>query len=544
MSDPVRADAFPRLQDDQIRLLEELGGTRHRRVDGESIFSAGERQGGFHVVLSGSVEIIDDSGDEPRTLARHGPGEFTGDVDVLSRRRPIVTAVARGPTELLSVSSRDIRRIISESPTLGEVILRAFIARRSILLEEGNGGIRVIGPGSSKDSFRIREFLTRNQVPFVWIDTDTEDHVGELLARFGVADRDGPVVVRGSEPLLHNPATRDLADALGLRPRLDGRSYDLVVVGAGPAGLAAAVYGASEGLATLVLDASAPGGQAGTSMKIENYLGFPMGITGAELTGRATLQAQKFGADLSAPSEVAGIGSQNGAWSVALDDGQRVRARCVLIATGADYRRLDVPGRREFESLGVYYAATQTELSSCRGYDTVVVGAGNAAGQAAMFLAEHTSRVHIVMRGPSLEGKMSSYLAERIERAPNVEVHPGTVIRRILGSERVEAVEVESTHDGRRWRIDTPAVFMFIGAEPRTAWLDGLLETDPAGFILTGQVAKSDRWTAPREPLPLETSRPGIFAAGDVRSGSVKRVTSAVGEGSMVVKYVHEHLGG
>ena len=543
-TEPERADAYPRLSEDQIRLLEELGGARHTLAEGEPLFSAGERRGGFNVILSGSVEIVDESGGERRTLATHGPGEFTGDVDVLSRRRPVVTAVARGATEVLSVSSRNIRRIISESPALGEVILRAFIARRSMLLEEGNGGVRVLGPGSSKDSFRIREFLTRNQVPFVWLDTEAEDHVGELLERFGVADSNGPVVVRGSEPLMYNPSTRDLADALGLRPRLDGRTYDLVVVGAGPAGLAAAVYGASEGLGTLVLDASAPGGQAGSSMKIENYLGFPMGITGAELTGRATLQAQKFGADLSAPSEVASIEADHGSWSVTLEDGQRVLARCVLIATGADYRRVDVPGREDLESLGVYYAATQTELSSCRGYDTVVVGAGNAAGQAAMFLSEHTNRVHVLMRGSSLRDKMSSYLAERIEKTPTIEVHPNTVIRRILGEERVEAVEVERTDDGSSWTIETPAVFMLIGAEPRTGWVGDLVAKDAAGFILTGRAAKPAGWTASREPFPLETSQPGIFAAGDVRAGSVKRVTSAVGEGSMVVKYVHECLAG
>jgi thioredoxin reductase (NADPH) len=279
-------------------------------------------------------------------------------------------------------------------------------------------------------------------------------------------------------------------------------------------------------------------------MKIENYLGFPMGITGAELTGRATLQAQKFGADLSAPSAAASIEADDGSWSVELEDGQRVLARCVLIATGADYRRLDVPGREEFESLGVYYAATQTELSSCRGYETVVVGAGNAAGQAAMFLAEHTNRVHVVMRGSNLRDDMSDYLAGRIEKAFNIEVHPNTVVRRFIGDERVQAVEVESTEDDRSWTIETPAVFMFIGAEPRTAWVGDLVEKDAAGFICTGRAVEPNGWTASREPFPLETSRPGIFAAGDARAGSVKRVTSAVGEGSMVVKYVHEHLAG
>jgi thioredoxin reductase (NADPH) len=540
--DAHRDLAFPVLGDDEIAALSEVGIPRTFR-DGESLFQVGERRGGFFVVLSGGVEVIDRSGDEPRRVALHERGEFTGDVDVLSGRRPVVSAVARGETELLEISSSDVRRIISERPALGEPILQAFIARREQLMESGFEGLRVIGRENSREAFRIREFLARNQVPFTWIDLDSDSAVGELMRHFGLDESDTPVVAYGGQPLMRNPSLREIAEVVGLKRSLGNRLYDLVVVGAGPAGLGAAVYAASEGLSTVVLDQMAPGGQAGASSKIENYLGFPTGISGEELTGRATLQAQKFGARFSTPSSATALDPGGHHPVVQIEDGERVTARCVLIATGAEYRKLDVPGREEFDGRGVYYAATQTELVTCEGSDVVVVGGGNSSGQAAMFLSEHTRRVILMLRSDDLREDMSSYLVERIEEAPNIEVLLHTEIRRILGDERLQQVEIEDTNTGEVRRMATSAVFTFIGAAPRTGWLPPEIETDDRGFILTGRaVSESARSRQGREPYLLETSRPGVFAAGDVRQGSTQRVASAVGEGAMAVKFIHAYL--
>jgi thioredoxin reductase (NADPH) len=384
--------ANPRLGDADIAALGQ-NATRRRLHDGESLFQAGDQRGGFFIVLEGAVEILDHSSDKSRRVAIHGPAQFTGDIDILTLRRPVVDAVARGETSVLGVSSSDVRRIIGERPRLGETILRAFIARREELLESGFEGIRVIGSEGSREAFHIREFLFRNQVPFTWIDVGDGTRTTELLRDFGVGEKDLPVVACADGPLLRNPSIRELAEVVGLRRPLRPGLYDLVIVGAGPAGLAAAVYGASEGLSTVVLEAVAPGGQAGASTKIENYLSFPTGITGAELTGRATLQAQKFGAELSSPATVVGLDLGGTHPVVCLDSGERATARCVLIATGADYRKLDVPGRERFDGMGVYYAATPMEVTTCQGSEVVVVGGGNSAGQAVMFLSEQTRRV-------------------------------------------------------------------------------------------------------------------------------------------------------
>lgn len=537
-----RQIAYPRLSPAQIAALEEIG-LRRRVPDGEPLFQAGDSAGGFYVVLSGEVEITDRSGDEPRTVTVHQPGEFTGDIDILSRRRPVVSAVAWGDAAVLHVPSANLRRILAERPVLGELILRAFIARREMLVESGYRGLRVIGSAASRDTFRIRDFLARNQIPFAWIDLDTEPSVAELLDQFGIEEKDTPVVAFGAQPLLRNPGTRELAEIVGIRPKLEEKRYDVVIVGAGPAGLGAAVYASSEGLSTVVLDTAGPGGQASASSKIENYLGFPTGISGAELTSRATLQAQKFGTVFSVPACASGIDCRGPHPVVMLEDGERVAAQCVLIATGADYRRLDVPERERFEGLGVYYSATQTELVSCRGSDVVVVGGGNSAGQAVMFLSEHTRRVLLLLRGGDLRKNMSSYLADRIEAAANIEVRRHTEVRRMRGEERLEAVEVQNTETGETRRVETPAVFTFIGAVPRTEWLPPEIETNDRGFVRTGnRMAGSRHWKSEREALPLETSHAGVFAAGDVRLGSIKRVASAVGEGGAVVQSIHEFL--
>jgi thioredoxin reductase (NADPH) len=432
---------------------------------------------------------------------------------------------------------------MGERPALGELLLRAFMARRELLVASEFQGLRVIGAGSSRDTFRIRDFLARSQVPFTWIDVEHEPQVGELLQRFGLSEADTPVVINGSEPLLRNPSTRALADAVGARRRLAEKVYDLVVVGGGPAGLAAAVYGSSEGLSTVVIDAIAPGGQAGTSSKIENYLGFPTGISGADLAGRAIIQAQKFGAQFTSPSQAVRLEFKNNSPAVWFDDGEHVLTRCILIATGANYRQLNVPGREQFEGSGVYYAATQTEAQLCRGTEVIVVGGGNSAGQAAMFLSEQATRVLLLLRSGDLRKGMSSYLTDRIEEAGNIEVLSDTEIVRMVGKERLEAVEISNRRTGETRTVQTPAVFTFIGAIPCTDWLPAEIEKDAKGFVKTGRlVSASPYWTAEREPFLLEASRPGVFAAGDVRLGSIKRVASAVGEGAMAVHLVHEYL--
>jgi thioredoxin reductase (NADPH) len=533
--------AFPTLDDAHVATLAKFG-TRRALRDGEHLFKAGDRTYKFFVVERGAVEIVEHSSGETKKVALHERHAFGGDVSLVTGRPALVSAVARGDTEVFEISPGDIRRIMGERPALGELLFRAFIARRELLVASEFQGLRVIGAGSSRDTLSIRNFLARNQVPFTWIDPEHDPHVGALLQSFGLTEADMPVVVFGPEPLLRNPSTRELADLIGVRRPLTQRSYDLVIVGGGPAGLAAAVYASSEGLATVVIDACAPGGQAGTSSKIENYLGFPTGISGAELANRAILQAQKFGTQFSSPSPVARLEFEKDTTLVWFD-GEHVSTRCLLIATGAEYRKLEVPQREQFEGLGVYYGATPTELQLCHGAEVIVVGGGNSAGQAVMFLSEETRRVYLLLRGGELRKGMSSYLADRIESADNIEVLVDTEISRMIGEQRLEAVEIKNYRTGETRTVPTPAVFTFIGAIPCTNWLPVEIETDSKGFVKTGPlVSASPHWTVEREPFFLEASRPGVFAAGDVRLGSTKRVASAVGEGAMAVQFVHEYL--
>jgi thioredoxin reductase (NADPH) len=537
-----KLDAFPTLDDVQVATLARFG-TRRSLHDGEHLFKAGDRTYKFFVVERGAVEILEHSSGEPKTVALHERHAFGGDVSLVTGRPALVTAVARGETEVFEIAPEDIRRIMGERPALGDVLLRAFIARRELLVASDFQGLRVFGSGVSRDTFRIRDFLARNQVPFTWIDLDHESQVGDLLRGFGVSEVDTPVVVFGSEALLRNPSTRALGDLIGVRRPLVQKVYDLVIVGGGPAGLAAAVYGSSEGLATVVIDATAPGGQAGTSSKIENYLGFPTGISGGELAKRAIFQAQRFGTQFSSPSRVTRLELERDTYRMWFDDEEHVSSRCVLIATGAEYRRLEVPGREQLEGSGVYYAATQIEADLCRSSDVIVVGGGNSAGQAVMFLSEKTPKVFLLLREGGLRKSMSSYLADRIEGADNIEVLSDTEISRMHGNAWLEAVEIKNRRTGETRTIRTTAIFTFIGAVPCTDWLPAAIEKDSKGFVKTGRsVLDSPYWSAKREPFLLETSRPGIFAAGDVRLGSIKRVASAVGEGSMAVQFVHEYL--
>ncbi len=541
----LRSVAFPKLDESQLAALDRCPLTKLAQYrDGEKLFKAGDRDFKFYVIKSGKVESVDESGDTPRTIAVQGPGEFTGDVAQLTGGPAIVNAIARGDCEVYEVSPEALRKLINDHPDLGDIIVQTFIARRQLLSESGEFvGVRVIGSRYSRDTFRVREFLAKNRVPFTWFDLEADSRVKELLKRFGVSQNDTPVVTWGNKLILRNPSDHELADALGIRRPLQQTTYDLVVVGAGPAGLAAAVYGASEGLNTIVLERVGPGGQAGRSMRIENYLGFPTGITGSQLAERAALQANKFGAQISVPTPATAL-TFDQAYSVLQLDGQEtIVAKCVLIATGADYRRLTVEGCERFEGCGVYYAATPIEAQMCRGSEVVVVGGGNSAGQAAVFLAGQLRKLYLVIRGDDLYKNMSSYLACRIEDTPNIEVLRNTEVRRLNGNGCLTSVELADNKTGETRTTKTPALFSFIGAIPRCDWIPPEIERDDKGFVRTGlSVAQSPHWTAKRQPFLLETSRPGVFAAGDVRAGSIKRVASAVGEGAMTVQFVHEYL--
>lgn len=537
--------AFPRLDEAQIARLSGCTAALPRVYEeGQTLFAVGERDMKFFVVTAGEVEIIDHSGDEPKRVTGHRRGQFTGEVSHLTGGRAVVSAVARGHTEVLEMSGEALRRVLNQCPDLSDIILQAFIARRQLLRQSPDfTGLRVIGSRYSADTFRVRDFLAKNRVLFTWVDVETDPQVDRLLKQFGVTEADTPVVACAHRLMLRNPSNRQLADEIGIRQPLEQTVYDLAVVGAGPAGLAAAVYAASEGLRTVVLEQTAPGGQAGSSMRIENYLGFPTGLTGSELANRAVLQANKFGAHLSVPTPVTRLEFDKAYPVLRLDGGEAVAAKCLLIASGAEYRRLGVEGCERFEGTGVYYAATPNEAKLCRGAEVVLVGGGNSAGQAAVFLAEHSRRVLLVLRGHDLYKNMSSYLARRIEQTANIELLCNATIRRMHGDGHLTGVEIANHQTGAVRTVETPALFSFIGAVPRTDWLPTEVERDAKGFVHTGPaLAKSPHWTAPRQPFLLETSRPGVFAAGDVRSGSVKRVASAVGEGAMAVQFVHEYL--
>jgi thioredoxin reductase (NADPH) len=541
----LQSIAFPTLDESQVAELGRCTTAAPKRYrDGQTLFTVGDRDFNFFIVKSGEVEIVDHSGDEPRILTIHHQGQFTGDISHLTGTPRVVSAIARGDGELYEISGEALRRVLNQCPALSDIILQAFIARRQLMRESPDfTGLRVIGSRYSADTFRVRDFLAKNRVLFTWVDVETDPQVDQLLKQFGVTETDTPVVACSHRLLLRNPSNRQLADAIGLHQPLEQTLYDLVVVGAGPAGLAAAVYGASEGLRTVVLERTAPGGQAGGSMRIENYLGFPTGLTGSELTDRATLQAAKFGARLSVPTAVTRLAFEAAYPIVYLDGGETVTTRCLLIATGADYRRLNAEGCEQFEGTGVYYAATPNEARLCRGAQVMVVGGGNSAGQAAVFLAEHARQVLVLIRGDNLYKNMSSYLARRIEQTANIELLCNTTVRRLSGDSYLSAAEIINNKTGQAWTVETPAVFSFIGAIPQTDWLPPEIERDTKGFVRTGMaLAQSPHWIARRPPFLLETSCPGVFAAGDVRSGSVKRIASAVGEGAMAVQLVHEYL--
>jgi thioredoxin reductase (NADPH) len=539
---PDLTGAFPRLSDEQIGML--AGHGRRRRTQaGDVLYREGDRTCDFFVVLRGKVAVVEGYGGDDRLIGVHGPGRFLGELNLLTGEAVFTTGVVIEPGEVLVLTVEELRRIVTRDPAVGDLILRAYILRRSILIELG-AGFRIVGSRYSPDTRRLREFAARNRLPHRFVDLDREESAEALLRRLGIAPDETPIVIWRGEHVLRNPSNAELARTIGLLPASPHTVSDLVIVGAGPAGLTAAVYGASEGLTVLTLESVATGGQAGTSPKIENYLGFPSGISGSELAERAVIQAEKFGARISVPAEATALEQRDGHHVVRLDDGTAVSGRTVVIATGARYRKLDVPRLEQFEGTSVHYAATQMEAMLCRADPVAVVGGGNSAGQASLFLADHAASVRLLVRGDDLAKSMSRYLVDQVERHPSVEVLRHTQVRELLGGQVLEALVVEDDRTGERRRIEARALFVFIGADPHTRWLGDELVVDAKGFILTGPAAHPAGDTVPPvvQPFLFETSRPGVFAVGDVRSGSVKRVASAVGEAAVAVRFVHEHL--
>ena len=546
-SGEIRSTRAPALREDQTEILGRYGKTRMTEA-GQVLFRAGDTQNDFFVVLEGEVEMIDDFAGEARTMGVMRPGRFLGDLNMLTGQPIYLSAVVRVGGEVLAISRERLKEVVTEEPNLSDIILKAFLARRAWSVRTGLG-LRIIGSRHSGDATRLRGFAARNRLPHVWIELEEDPGVEALLKRFGTDASETPVTIWQDKHVLKNPTNAELARAIGLKvdvPRK--RTYDLVVVGAGPAGLGAAVYGASEGLSTLALESTALGGQAGTSSRIENYLGFPAGLSGFELASRALVQADKFGTQTAVPQEAVSVDREGDDYRIGLSEAGEVVARSVIAASGARYRRLDLPGLERFEGVSVHYAATQAEAQPFEGEEVAVVGGGNSAGQAALFLAGRARRVYLLVRGHDLGKGMSSYLVDRVTDAENVELLANTEVRELVGEDRLEGVVVEDNRSGARRTLGAKALFVFIGAEANTGWLRGAVELDERGFVLTGgEISRSalggDAWQdLSREPYLLETSLPGVFAAGDVRSGSIKRVASAVGEGAMAVRLVHQYL--
>ncbi|HXY93467.1 MAG TPA: FAD-dependent oxidoreductase [Acidimicrobiia bacterium] len=522
-------------------------GTARDVAAGEFLFRAGDRASDFIVILEGEVEIIREDDDQD-VIAVHGAGRFLGELNLLTGQRAYLSARVRRPGRVLVISPHEFRRLMSSNVDLADVIFRAFVARRQMLRAgSGSRAVRIIGSRFSAEAMALRAFASRAHLAYTWIDLEEADDVDVLLASMGLRAVHTPVVITPTA-VLRRPTPGEFAEQLGLTFHAEpGYAFDLVVVGGGPAGLAAAVYGASEGLDTVSLDAVATGGQAGASSRIENYVGFPNGISGDELASRAAMQAQRLGARLNFPCEVAGLRSEHGFHVIVLNDGSEVPTRSVIVASGARYQRLAVTGLERFEGAGVYYAATDLEARVCAGNAVLVVGGGNSAGQAAIFLTQQGCRVTIAIRGADLGHNMSQYLVERIDADPRIAVLTNTEVRELRGDHHLEQVALEETSTGHRRSVECAGLFCFIGAVPATTWLADAVALDDKGFVLTDRdlppEVLSDDLFGGRDPLPYETSLPGVFAVGDVRRGSMKRVAAAVGEGSSAVRSVHEHLG-
>lgn len=541
-SDPYErpSQTWPKLSAGMLERMKAYGTPDHFD-GGDLLFRVGDRDVDFMVILDGEVDILESDGRDGHALVVTLVGsQFTGEIDQLSGRGQLVTARATRPTDVVRIKPADFRRMMSAEPDIADLVLRSFIMRRVGLIQHAEGGTVLIGHRHSGDTVRLQSFLTRNGYPYKVLCTYADPEAARVMESFHLGPEAQPVVILDGRQALQNPSNRELADALGITEHIDpARIYDVAVVGAGPAGLAAAVYAASEGLATIVIEANMPGGQAGSSSRIENYLGFPMGISGQELSGRAQVQAQKFGARLLVARGAARLQCVGPPFVIELEGGETVTTRAVVVATGARYRRLNVRDIGHYEGHGVHYAATSIEGRLCDGDEIVVVGGGNSAGQAAVFLAGKALHVHMLVREENLSQSMSDYLVRRILESPRITLHPRTQICSLQGNQHLEGVGWRE-QTGREIFHKTSNLFLMIGAVPNTDWLKGCdVALDPQGFVQTGHCPETRLITS-----PYATNVPGIFAVGDVRSGSVKRVASSVGEGSVVVHAVHRWLAG
>jgi thioredoxin reductase (NADPH) len=540
-----REQLFPKLADAQVERIATVG--RKRKVaEGEMLIKQGDLAP-FFVVLSGRLDIIQPTDKGELTIVQHQPGEFTGELNMLTGRRSLVCARMGEAGEVLELSPEEMQAIVQTDVGISQVLMTAFIFRRLELIANHVGDVAVIGSPHSPGTLRIKEFLTRNGHPYTYLDLDKDSGVQEMLDKFKVRVDEIPVVICRGSMVLRNPSNQQVADCLGLNPKLDETQVlDVVVVGAGPAGLAAAVYAASEGLNVLMIETTAPGGQAGSSSKIENYLGFPTGISGQNLAGRAYAQAQKFGAKLIIARSAVKLSGKR-PYKIALDDGRSVAGRIVVIATGAQYRKLPLKNLDDFEGMGIYFGATFIEAQLCTEEEVIVVGGGNSAGQAAVFLSEMSKHVHMLVRSNGLADTMSRYLIRRIEDSPKITLHSCTEIVALEGENHLERVQWRDKNTGATETHDIRHIFLMTGATPNTQWLNDCVALDDKGFVRTGSDLTEDDllksgWPLERHPFLLETSLPGVLAVGDVRSGNVKRVASAVGEGSISIHLAHKAL--
>ena len=539
-------EAFPVLTPEQINRIRPL--SKLRKVNaGEILFEPGDSDVPVFVLLSGSMEIVQPGRTAERLIVHHGAGQFTGEMTTIYGRLSLVRGRVTEAGEFLQMSTKDLRTLVARDSELSDIFMRAFILRRVTLINRGFGNVILLGSLHSAQTLHLREFLIRNGYPHTYVDLDTDTGYQDLLDQFQVTAGEVPVVICNNRTVLRRPTIQELARCLGLNANITAAEVrDLVIIGAGPAGLAAAVYAASEGLDVLMIEAESPGGQAGSSSKIENYLGFPMGISGQELAGRASVQAQKFGARMLIASNVTKLNCERSPYELTVDGGETIRARTVVIASGAQYNKPNIDNLKKFEGQGVYYGATYIEAQLCGKDEVVVVGGGNSAGQAAVYLSATASKVHMLVRSEKLSDTMSRYLIQRIEENPAIEMHYCTEIVGLDGDTQLESVTWQDKITGETSTHDIRHVFIMAGASPRTEWLQGCLALDNKGFILTGRdldpVVQNFKWPLARVPLMLETSLPGVFAVGDVRAGNVKRVASAVGEGSISIYLVHRVL--